>query len=57
MPKEICNVREIKGEHMTKEQSYLMIHNIACVRSRAGWTNAQVLKALADAKVGIRYQR
>lgn len=33
------------------------IHNIKVVQSKAGWTMAQVTKAIVDAKAGVEYSK
>ena len=33
----------------------VVIHNLKVVHSREGWDAAEALKAVADAKTGVRY--
>lgn len=33
----------------------LTIHNLKVIQSREGWTEADLMQAIADAKAGIRY--
>jgi hypothetical protein len=35
----------------------LPIHNVRVIHSRKGWTTAEAVKAVADAKAGIMYLR
>lgn len=39
------------------DTAHRRVHNIAVVQSREGWTMADVMKAIADAEKGIRYER
>ena len=35
---------------------FLVVHNARVIHARKGWTNAEAMEAVADARKGILYQ-